>query len=172
VLFTNPLNIFTWPHIAQQCIRILSYPFSPPEIATFLNSAPLQGDMGLKYEILCLLFNHPLIDVFLITKSIESADSKDDVRSKTALNKAVAELLSFRNDFTNQMSSADHIPSLEVRAFCAKLRQIFKTLIESVDTESLVMYAEEIARWFDGLLERKKLGDIGFRRRGGWGWRG
>ena len=79
ILFINPINILTWPQIALQAIRILSFPASPETLKTILRSNLTFGNNGRKYDILCLLYNHPYIDLFMIAEKDISVDDSNKV---------------------------------------------------------------------------------------------
>jgi hypothetical protein len=158
ILFVNPINILTWPQIALQAIRVLSFPASPIELKGILQYHCLNGDELIKYDVLCLLFNHPLIDLFMIRVVNNSFDSKDLEKSNYEVNKAISGLQKIREDFIKSILSKENKSLDSLQSFGESIRKVFIEIVDSKRVERMYkLYAKELLVWFDSLLERYKI---------------
>lgn len=130
VSLTNPINILTWPKVAEKCILLLSIPWTKGEVRNLLNSK-LYGEPLVQLKILCLLFNHPLIDSFIINDTLLNLKSRVLQSCQTIERK---------------------IPNDE---FCITLCNLFEKLymegsLNSVDK----MNCAQLQRWLSSLFTR------------------
>jgi hypothetical protein len=59
-----PVNVLTWPKVAELTLSVLSLPWTHDQFKLLLN-APIQGDFLLQLKVLALIFNHPCADLFV-----------------------------------------------------------------------------------------------------------
>lgn len=63
VLLVNPINTITWPKVCERALLMLSLPWTKSEAKILMHSV-LYGEPLIQLKILCLLYNHPLMDTF------------------------------------------------------------------------------------------------------------
>lgn len=129
VLFVNPINTITWPKVAEKSILILSLPWTKSEAKIVLNSK-LFGEPLIQLKILCLLYNHPIMDNF------------------------------FRNERLLQLKSIilssckEDCIKISIPEFCVALCEIFTNVIDCSKEEKIKLCAEQLRIWLKSLFGR------------------
>jgi len=151
----RPMNILTWPHLALEAIRILSFPLLPLETSKVLER-PLDLIKCPQRDLLCLLFNHPLIDQFLVLVPDEHVHSQ-------SLNAASGTLRFMKEFFSNPDAYSkpitdDNAESMLFRSigpFSSALRTLFRdiTTIEGLD-DTRRLFSANILSWLNDLCKR------------------
>lgn len=61
LLLCKPLNIITWPVVAQTLIQSLTSPLPSPDTVYMSIQSKYSNDMTLQRDIICVVFNHPFV---------------------------------------------------------------------------------------------------------------
>jgi len=155
----RPLNVFTWPHLALEAIRTLAFPLLPMETSKVLER-PLNLAKCPQRDMLCLLFNHPLIDQFLVLVS-------DDHVHSQSLNAASGTLRFMKDFFSNpdvyNQSITDEDGNVRaellvfssIGLFSSALKTLFRDIstIEGMD-DTRRLFSANILSWLNDLCKR------------------
>lgn len=161
IMMTRPLNIITWPHLALEALRLLSFPLSVSELPSILEQ-PISGSKASQRDLLCLVFNHPLIDVFLMLIPEEN-------KICSALNNAAESFrrikLYFSSPITYSVDNSDDLAENAIYSnmitFSVALANIFQDIvrIDGLD-ENRLLFAAAILKWLNDLYLRWGLSGI------------
>ena len=172
LIFSHPINIMTWPYEALLAIRVLSLPGTALELKAIL-SAPshLSSELWFKLDILCLLFNHPLVDHFMLindsNKSLSDEgytllDAKSELQQiREGLCSLFAASNSTRSDGNSSISgrgSSSRSSNETVPQFAATVIGIFCKLLSSPYIDPVyAIYARIIHRWLADIFHSRKI---------------
>jgi len=159
-IFSHPVNILTWPQVALNSIRLLSLPGTPSDLRSIMSVNSMSAETLMKFDILLLLFNHPLIDHFMLPTQIPESNETEGFQ----LQNAAFELQSLRVNFCSQFSESGKSSEMQdfanqsVQQFASKVKSIFLQLSKSTAVEPVYkFYSKLIAHWLVGLFNRKKI---------------
>ena len=157
LIFSHPINIMTWPHEALLAIRLLSLPGTPSELKSILSAAAIGNEVGFKLDILCLLFNHPLIDHFMLPSESDISLPYQGYSLEDAKNELQLIREGFCGAFADAQAAANN-NNETVPQFAARVVLIFCKLFASPCVDPVYkVYARRVHHWLTGLLHRKKI---------------
>eukprot|EP00981_Chlorochromonas_danica_P001230 scaffold268_cov210-Ochromonas_danica.AAC.25 len=145
VLALNPINVLTWPAVAERLLIALSLPLVEDDLKRFMLSAYSKNQIQL-LKVLCLLVNHPFFDA-----TVGEGELIQPSTVVQRLNQVVHQLINFDADEMEDVDFIDDIIEIlevdassdigsSVRKHAIKLLLWFKTksvhyglLVESKD---------------------------------------
>lgn len=156
LLMVRPINIITWPQIAAEALRMLTFPLSTTEMFRVMDAGQLSADELKQRDVLCLLFNHPLIDTFLLQTTVPDGYSGPDP------NKATFDLRAMKEHFSapNNVSAAEQSGNQDfvfesAEKMCEALLTIFAdaATVPGISAQRL-LHAQSITRWIREMCTR------------------
>jgi hypothetical protein len=154
ILMVRPLNILTWPSLALEVLRLLSFPVSKSEVRAGLEMHGLPAHVMKQRDILCLLLNHPVIDTFLVQIVLPEG------QGGTAMNKVTFDLRAMKDHFGSLEAMTSGAEGREpmyatLEAFCAAVRQLFVDVLALSEVPpQRVMHAHCIVAYLNDLFKR------------------
>eukprot|EP01038_Epipyxis_sp_PR26KG_P005944 gene5944-8193_t len=153
ILMTKPCNLLTWPQIALEAIRIISSPMSAQEIIPFMETN-LKGNLAVAFDILFLLFNHPLIEIFVRLQPVNN-NNNNEIED---MNKIVSNFLQIRSNFVNSFTIQSQGPFnySDLLSLCDSIVSLFIGVITAdslIDTDTKLI-AKKILEWFHSITSK------------------